>query len=176
MPHITRTLSGRKIIKGLEDTDAIRMEYTRYTSLLDEQLTNPETDASINGGAVDVRFVTDDMVTEDMPRTGWLWCKSQYVAARIVFGDTDQKSRSRIHRLVYEGDYRNLRVNQWIVRPSFKGPPAYRGWALLRRYVNIMRIYEYWVKETYKPTAVGHKRRRDDFENAEVVNTHYVGM
>lgn len=172
MTTITRTLSGRMIIKGLTDPDAIRMEYTRYASLLDKQLADPEADTSSFGGEVDVRFVVDGA-----KRSGWIWCRSQYAAAKIVYGDTDKKSRARISRLVYEGGRRDLRVNQWIVRRSSNPiPPAHRGWALLRKYVNIMRIYEYWARETYKPTAVGQKRRRDDFENANVVVTHYVGL
>ena len=42
----------------------------------------------------------------------------QYAAAKMVYETTDQKSRGRIQRLLYDGDYRDYRVDQWIVRPS----------------------------------------------------------
>ena len=174
MPHITRTLSGRLFIRGLDDPDAIRTEYLRYASHLDAQLARPDTDESNTGGAVEVRFVTDD---ESMPRTGWIWCKSRYAAAKLVYGNTENKSQSCIERLEHDGSNRNLRVNQWIVRRARNStPPAHRGWALFRNYVHAMRIYVFWAKQTYKPTAKAHKRRRNEFESGETVHTRYVGM
>jgi len=178
MPRMKRTLTGRMIIPGLDDLNVIRMEYSRYALRLDKQLARPETDASRNGGAVEARFVTDEKYMPHAPkRTAWIWCKSQYAAAQLVYGATDQKSKSRISRLVDEGDYRDFRVNQWIVRGARNTiPPAHRGWALFRKYVHTMRIYQFWVKSTYAPTAKAHKRRRDDFDNGETVYTRYVGM
>ena len=162
MPLSWSTRSSRMVVRGLKNADAIHSEYKRYTALLEQQISNSSSENVTTGAPVDVRFVTD----EDMPRTGWIWCKSQYAAAKIVYETTDQKSRGRIQRLLYDGDYRDYRVDQWIVRPSrHYDPPACRGWSRFRRGVRTMQIYEYWAKQTYKPTAVGDKRRREEFED-----------
>ena len=175
MRRITRTQSGQLIIPGLDDIDIIQKEYARYTSLLDEQLCNPRTKYALRM-PVDVRFVIDEDKMMDPPRTGWIWCPPE-VAATIMFGNRTPDSMNRMTRLLYEGHWRNLRVNQWIVRTSrYCAPPAYRGWALFRRYVNVMRIYDYWARETYKPNAVSRKRRRHEFENMETIETRYVGL
>lgn len=164
----------RLFIRGLQDPDAIRMEYLRYAFHLDAQLARPETDESSKGGAMEARFVTYD---ESMPRIGWIWCKSRYAAAKLVCGNTEKKSQSRIERLEHDGSNRDLRVNQWIVRRARNSiPPAHRGWALFRKYVHVMCIYDFWAKQTYKPTSKAHKRRRDEFESGETVHTRYVGM
>jgi hypothetical protein len=167
-----RTLSGRMVINGLTDRNAITSENAKYLELLHMQIHEPQTEVSNTGGAVEVRFVMDKG-----GRSAWIWCKSQYVAAKILFGNTDKKSRSRVQRLVYEGDYRDFRINQWIVRPSMQSfAPAHRGWPLLRRAVRTFAVYKYWAHETMKPTSQAQARREQDFTNMDAVETRYVGF
>jgi len=148
-------------------------EYARYVSMLEAQLRRPATEASTRTLPVEIRFIT-----YDMPRTGWVWCRSQYEAARAIHGDTGKTARARLHRRLYEGDFRLCRIDEWIVRPSLDyRPPSERGWALLRRAVHTCRVYDYWARQTYCPTAVSHKRRRDEYERGEEATiARYVGF
>lgn len=110
---------------------------------------------------MEVRFASIDQ-----PPTAWIWCQSQYAAAKLIYRDTGKGSRSRVHRLVYEGDFTRMRrKNQWIARPAMDPrPPMERGWALVRRAIKTQQVYDFWMGEIYKPTSLAHKRRRDEFE------------
>jgi hypothetical protein len=140
-------------------------EYDRYVSLLDAQLATPSDETSETGGAVEVRF---QMTQTTCPRTAWVWCKSQYEAAKILSAEAKPSARVRnaVHRMAYEGDWsRARRRDKWVVRVANDSrPPARRGWAVVRKHAKQLPLLEFWLKETYKPTSIGHKRRREEYE------------
>ena len=137
----------------------------RYRALVVAQRKHPTRTYS-KSAPVELRFVLPQNKAKSEPEA-WIWCASQYEAAKLAFGTPSAKHRNRIHTRLYEGDWSRARrgAYDWVVRRAEDDrPPGLRGWHLVRSFVHTKRIGEYWLAQTYNPTSFAHKRRRAEFE------------